>query len=61
MVGIYRSGGYEVEFTGPEGETMAVVALDEEDIRRRKAHEIPHATGGGRGGLINSLDSERRR
>lgn len=42
VVGVYRSGGYEVEFTAPEGETVAVVTLGEDEIRRRKAHEILH-------------------
>lgn len=42
VVGVYRAGGYEVEFSAPEGETLAVVTLGEEDIRRREAHEILH-------------------
>ena len=42
VVGVYASGGYEVEFTAPEGETVAVVTLGEEEIRRRKAREILH-------------------
>ena len=31
VVGVYRAGGYEVEFSAPEGETVAVVTLGEED------------------------------
>lgn len=42
VVGVYCAGGYEVEFSAPEGETLAVVTLGEEDIRRREAHEILH-------------------
>lgn len=42
VVGVYRAGGYEVEFSAPEGETLAAVTLGEEDIRRREAHEILH-------------------
>jgi Domain of unknown function (DUF4926) len=42
VVGIYGSGGYEVEFTAPEGETVAVVTLAEGDIRPRGRREILH-------------------
>jgi len=42
VVGVYRAGGYEVEFTAPEGETLAVVTLGEQDIRRREPREILH-------------------
>lgn len=42
VVGVYGSGGYEVEFTAPEGETIAVVTLGEDSIRRQKPHEILH-------------------
>ena len=42
VVGIYRSRGYEVEFAAPEGETLAVVTLGEDEIRRREPHEILH-------------------
>jgi hypothetical protein len=42
VVGVYREGGYEVEFSAPEGETLAVVTLGDEEIRRREAHEILH-------------------
>lgn len=40
VVGVYREAGYEVEFAPPEGETLAVVTLGEEDIRRRQPNEI---------------------
>lgn len=42
VVGSYRSGGYEVEFAVPEGDTFAVVTLAEDEIRRREPHEILH-------------------
>lgn len=42
VAGVYRSGGYEVEFTAPEGETLAVVTLSESDIRPRGRREILH-------------------
>ncbi len=42
IVGVYRSGGYEVEFTAPAGETVAVVTLSEGDIRPRGRREILH-------------------
>lgn len=42
VVGVYRAGGYEVEFSAPEGDTLAVVTVGEEDIRSREAHEILH-------------------
>jgi Domain of unknown function (DUF4926) len=42
VVGVYASGGYEVEFTAPEGETVAVVTLAEGDIRPRGRREILH-------------------
>lgn len=35
VVGTYRAGGYEVEFSAPGGDVEAVVTLAEEDIRRR--------------------------
>ena len=41
-MGVYRGGGYEVEFSAPEGEALAVVTLGDEEIRRREAHEILH-------------------
>jgi hypothetical protein len=42
VVGVYRAGGYEVEFTAPEGKTVAVVTLSESDIRPRGRREILH-------------------
>ena len=42
VVGVYGSGGYEVEFTAHEGETLAVVSLAEGDIRPRGRREILH-------------------
>ena len=42
VVGVYASGGYEVEFTAPEGETVAVVTLAEGDVRPRGRREILH-------------------
>lgn len=42
VVGIYRSGGYEVEFAASAGETLAVVTLGEGEIRRREPDEIFH-------------------
>lgn len=42
VVGVYGSGGYEVEFTTAEGNTLAVVTLAETDIRPRGQREILH-------------------
>jgi hypothetical protein len=42
VVGVYASGGYEVEFTAADGGTYAVVTLAEEDIRPRRRREILH-------------------
>jgi hypothetical protein len=42
IVGVYRSGGYEVEFTATAGDTVAVVTLADEDIRPRRRREILH-------------------
>ncbi len=42
VVGVYVSGGYEVEFTAADGNTVAVVTLVEEDIRPRRRREILH-------------------
>lgn len=42
VVGVYSSGGYEVEFTAPEGETVAVVTLADGDIRPRGRREVLH-------------------
>jgi hypothetical protein len=33
VVGVYGSGGYEVEFLDPDGQTQAVLTLGEDDIR----------------------------
>jgi uncharacterized membrane protein len=33
VVGVYGSGGYEVEFLDPDGRTLAVLTLDDTDIR----------------------------
>ncbi len=40
VVGVYRAGGYEVEFTAADGDTVAVVTLAEGDIRPRRRREI---------------------
>lgn len=42
VVGTYAFGGYEVEFTAADGNTVAVVTLAEEDIRPRRRREILH-------------------
>lgn len=42
VVGVYETGGYEVEFTAADGGTVAVVTLAEEDIRPRRRREILH-------------------
>lgn len=42
VVGVYAAGGYEVEFSAPEGESVAVVTLGDADLRRRAPHEILH-------------------
>ncbi|MCE5291829.1 MAG: DUF4926 domain-containing protein [Nocardiaceae bacterium] len=42
IVGIYASGGYEVEFTAADGTTFAVVTLSDDDIRSRNRREILH-------------------
>ncbi|MGH3478987.1 MAG: DUF4926 domain-containing protein [Nocardioidaceae bacterium] len=42
VVGVYRAGGYEVEFTAADGDTVAVVTLAEGDIRPRRRREILH-------------------
>lgn len=42
VVGVYTSGGYEVEFTAADGSTVAVVTLAETDIRPRRRREILH-------------------
>lgn len=40
VVGSYGNGGYEVEFTTADGQTLAVVTLSEADIRLRPNCEI---------------------
>ncbi|NDL58330.1 DUF4926 domain-containing protein [Phytoactinopolyspora mesophila] len=42
VVGVYASGGYEVEFTAADGNTVAIVTLAEDDIRPRRRREILH-------------------
>ena len=42
VVGVYSSGGYEVEFTASDGESVAVVTLTDKDIRPRGRREILH-------------------
>jgi hypothetical protein len=42
VVGRYAAGGYEVEFTGADGSTIAVVTLAGDDIRPRRRREILH-------------------
>lgn len=42
VVGVYASGGYEVEFTAADGDTLAVVTLTDKDIRPRERREILH-------------------
>lgn len=42
VVGVYGSGGYEVEFTAADAHTVAVVTLTEDDIRPRRRREILH-------------------
>lgn len=42
VVGVYATGGYEVEFTAADGSTVAVLALSHEDIRPRRRREILH-------------------
>ncbi len=39
----HRSGGYEVEFTTLDGETVAVVSVTARQIRRVARGEITHA------------------
>lgn len=40
VVGVYRSGGYEVEFTAAEGDTVAVVTLADAEVRQMGRREI---------------------
>ena len=42
VVGIYPRGGYEVEFTGAEGDTIAVLTLADTDLRPMGRREILH-------------------
>jgi Domain of unknown function (DUF4926) len=42
VVGVYGAGGYEVEFAGADGTTLAVVTSAPGDIRKRQAREILH-------------------
>lgn len=42
VVGVYGSGGYEVEFTAARGDTVAVVTLTDKDIRPMGSREILH-------------------
>jgi hypothetical protein len=42
VVGVYRSGGYEVEFTAADGATVDVVTLAGDDVRPRRRREILH-------------------
>lgn len=40
---VHPTGGYEVEFMTLEGETVAVVTLDKEQVRPIESGDIPHA------------------
>jgi hypothetical protein len=40
VVGVYSGGGYEVEFTAAEGDTVAVLTLGEDDIRPMGRREM---------------------
>lgn len=42
VVGVYAAGGYEVEFTAADGDTVDVVTLGEGEIRPRRRREILH-------------------
>jgi hypothetical protein len=42
IVGIYPRGGFVVEFSGADGETLAVVTLAAADIRPRARREVLH-------------------
>lgn len=47
IVGVYEAGGYEVEFTAAEGDTVAVVTLADEDLRpigRREMFTVREVT-----------------
>ncbi len=44
VVLVHRNGaGYEVEFTALDGETIAVLTLMPDEVRRANSHEIAHA------------------
>lgn len=43
VVLVHAGGGYEVEFVTLEGETMAVVSLDDSQVRGIERGEIAHA------------------
>jgi hypothetical protein len=43
IVACYDNRGYEVEFTGAEGNTLAVLTLESKDIRPLARDEILHA------------------
>lgn len=45
VVGVYGNGGYEVEFTTGDGDTLAVATLAETDLRRRADREVLHVRG----------------
>ena len=40
-----QGGGYDVEFTALDGETLAVATLSSEQVREVGHHEIAHARG----------------
>lgn len=42
VVGVYGSGGYEIEFTAADGATVDVVTLSGDDVRPRRRREILH-------------------
>ncbi|HET6686467.1 MAG TPA: DUF4926 domain-containing protein [Jiangellaceae bacterium] len=42
VVGVYWRGGYEVEFAGADGTTLAVVTLGPGKLRKRRARDILH-------------------
>jgi HTH-type transcriptional regulator/antitoxin MqsA len=43
VVLVHRHGGYEVEFTTLDGETVAVVSLSSDQVRPVGRREIAHA------------------
>ena len=42
IVGEYAKGGYEVEFVNAAGDTLAVLTLEDSDIRPMSGSEILH-------------------